>query len=891
MRTFERMSARLRGIGRGLGRATLAVVAAVGMTVWAAACGEDTTKPDQNAVSTVALNTATLTIATGEQATLQATARSAGGNEVNATFIWSSSDPTVANVSGVGLVTGVSFGNATITATAAGKSASAAVVVTPAGTIVDASGGVVQSADGMVTLTIPAGALDDAIDVVITRVNGADPGYLGGIGYRIDPAQIRLRTRAQLQMRFDPAQLPAGVYQEQLRIRDRDRDQDCEHLGLQGQMVMATIEAFGMFGIEVQAPAGTMIGPEGGTVVSADGNVTLVIPAGALDAPTDVSIVPADDGQFSHDPMYVDATAYEIRPADVELNGMAQLRIGFVTGNMPDNVSVQQLRIRERERVQNQWRDCSHLGVQSNAVTAEVEHFGVFAVVASTQAPPSAAKAISVSPTFLEMEEGDVVQMTAVVTDASGAVIDAAVTWTTSDASIATVDATGLVTAVAEGTAKISAAAGAAKGGAPVNVNKKGQKPGSVTLSPSSASVPVGQTVQLTATVLDQDGNVITRTLTWATSDPAIATVNASGLVTGVAAGTATITATVQTVSGSATVTVTGSGGGGGGGGTTYTVTIAGISSSPLEIGGTVQLTATVTDATGQVVNVTVSWTTSDANIATVDATGLVTAIGPGTATITATAGTGTASVSVRVVGESTETGNNMSWPVVFADGIGLLGSAVATDPGVRPLFAEGITVDVLPFFWSGNVADCDVYYCQGGPNTWRAEYIDGAGQPAYDASAYWGDNLSSQKLSATKPIRVEVALSATGVGTLKGFNMPYVLYPSSKDEIQGTDGTTTDLVPLIYTVGPTLTVEKLSGPGGSVTATVSSGEMTAEMNVGGRIVYGGQLKLDAYGAGTYRLRYTLASGANVRITAVGNTTGNATVVSPSETAIEITVQ
>jgi len=248
--------------------------------------------------------------------------------------------------------------------------------------------------------------------------------------------------------------------------------------------------------------------------------------------------------------------------------------------------------------------------------------------------------------------------------------------------------------------------------------------------------------------------------------------------------------------------------------------------------------------------------------------------------------------VVIKVTGGETETyGNNMSWPVVFADGIGLLGTPVATDPGVRPTVAEGIVVTALPFFWSGNVADCGgAYYCQGGANTWRAEYIDGAGQAPYDASAYWGDNLTSQKLSATRPIRLEVALSATGVGTLLGYNMPYVVNPSSPTEIQGTDGTTSDFVPLIYTVSPILTVEKLSGPGGSVTATVSSGPMSAEMNVGGRIIYGGQLKLDAYGEGTYRLRYTLAAGANVRITAVGNTTGTAKVVSAQETSIEITV-
>src|SRR4029077_14739203 len=82
----------------------------------------------------------------------------------------------------------------------------------------------------------------------------------------------------------------------------------------------------------------------------------------------------------------------------------------------------------------------------------------------------------------------------------------------------------------------------------------------SVTVSPASPSVPVGQTVQLTATPKDGSGNPLSgRTVTWATSNAALATVSASGLVTGVAAGTATITATSEGKSGKATVSVTSS--------------------------------------------------------------------------------------------------------------------------------------------------------------------------------------------------------------------------------------------------------------------------------------------------------------------------------------------
>src|SRR6266550_1328070 len=80
----------------------------------------------------------------------------------------------------------------------------------------------------------------------------------------------------------------------------------------------------------------------------------------------------------------------------------------------------------------------------------------------------------------------------------------------------------------------------------------------SVVVSPASATVPVGQTLQLTATPEDANGNPLSgRTVSWSSGSTAFATVSGSGLVTGVAAGSATITATSEGQSGSASVRVT----------------------------------------------------------------------------------------------------------------------------------------------------------------------------------------------------------------------------------------------------------------------------------------------------------------------------------------------
>jgi Bacterial Ig-like domain (group 2) len=85
-----------------------------------------------------------------------------------------------------------------------------------------------------------------------------------------------------------------------------------------------------------------------------------------------------------------------------------------------------------------------------------------------------------------------------------------------------------------------------------------------VEITPSTATVSVGAGVQLTATVRDASGNVLTgRVVTWSSSSTSVATVNSGGLVTGRGAGTATMTATSEGQSGTATIQVTGGGGGG----------------------------------------------------------------------------------------------------------------------------------------------------------------------------------------------------------------------------------------------------------------------------------------------------------------------------------------
>jgi len=166
-----------------------------------------------------------------------------------------------------------------------------------------------------------------------------------------------------------------------------------------------------------------------------------------------------------------------------------------------------------------------------------------------------------------------------------------------------------------------------------------------IKLNSSSITVHMGKTGQLTATVSPQQA--LDKTLTWKSSNTAVAKVDANGKVTPVAPGTATITVTATDGSGkSASCTVK------------ITQPVTGITlnktSLSLKTGGSATLTATVAPSNAS--NKGLTWKSSDTEVATVDTSGKVTAVAPGTATITVTAKDGSgksASCTVSVKDEN----------------------------------------------------------------------------------------------------------------------------------------------------------------------------------------------------------------------------------------------
>ncbi len=169
---------------------------------------------------------------------------------------------------------------------------------------------------------------------------------------------------------------------------------------------------------------------------------------------------------------------------------------------------------------------------------------------------PPRATAITLTPAAATLTAlANTVQLSADVRDQHGRMMArAAVSWLSTSAGVATVDATGLVTATGNGTATITATAGGASGSAAVTVD---QKVIGIEVLPASGKVSAGDTIRMTAEAWDANGFTVPgREYAWTSSDSSIAAVDGSGLLHGIVEGAVLITATRAGVIGQVLMTV-----------------------------------------------------------------------------------------------------------------------------------------------------------------------------------------------------------------------------------------------------------------------------------------------------------------------------------------------
>jgi uncharacterized protein YjdB len=384
---------------------------------------------------------------------------------------------------------------------------------------------------------------------------------------------------------------------------------------------------------------GGIISSTGGTLNLQSGAVQIVVPSDALTSSTNLSV--AASNAFAADPRAVSGSVFDFGPPGTNFAKPVVIKIRYNPAQLPSATEETALELYLRTATGWEVVPQSAADVGAKIISASVSHFSTYAVLT-----PEAVAAIAIggaSPLTIGQSE----QLTATLTAADGRILsNRVVTWSSSDPATASISQTGNLSALKAGSPTISASAGGTTSSVVVTISAVPPPPvASVTVSPPSASVIVGATQQLMATLKDANNNTLTgRAITWS-SNNAAATVNASGLVTGVSAGgPVTITATSEGKTGTSSITVN----------PAPPPPVNSVTVSPpnasIVVGGTQQLTAVTKDGAGNVLTGrTVTWSSNNA-AATVNANGLVTGVsagGPVTITATSEGKTGTSAITV----------------------------------------------------------------------------------------------------------------------------------------------------------------------------------------------------------------------------------------------------
>lgn len=405
-----------------------------------------------------------------------------------------------------------------------------------------------------------------------------------------------------------------------------------------------------------------------------------------------------------------------------------------------------------------------------------------------------------------------------------------------------------------------------------------------------------GTTTQFTATGILSDLTTTTVGVAWSSSNPTVATINPNGLATALAAGTTVIQAQSGPVTGSATLTVTPTG-----------VKSLQVTPNPVELspGLTQQLTATAVfeDNTNQNVTGQVTWTSSSAGVASVNAAGVVTGGTPGNATVTATLGNATATTSVRVkpqLRSITLSPANVSLPV------GLTQTVRATG-----VFSDNTTEDITESVtWtSANPATATV------TNTGLVTAVQ-AGTTSVTATS---GNLSAVAPVTVLPLRLtglSVAPSSASLpkGAVQAFNATGTFNNNTtRDVTEEVTWTTTNTSVLAISnangtrgqatavnAGSSVVEATLDGISGSATVNVTPATLVSialtpvqpEVNSGDLVVF---RATGSYSDGTSLVitdEVTWTSG-NVNVAVISNadgSRGNATSIAPGQTTITATL-
>ena len=679
MATWASSSTAVATVSNTVGSKGLAVSASVGSTTISATVGSQTASASLTVsaatLSSLQISPASLSLAKGTAQMLTVTGLYSNGSTVDLTSsaTWSSSNASVLAISNVngsrGRVDALATGTSVVTAAYGGRQATLTITVTaatlsslaitpPAGSVprgVSLNFALTGTYSDGSTQDLTSGAAWSSSDNSIASVSSAgnSRGLATGVAqglaaitatYGSLSASANLTVTAaslvSISVQAPSLTLPAGNSEQlsAIGVYSDGTTSDISSLvtwGSSGTSVATISNSTGTRGVLSAVSAGS-------TTVSAvyngiSGNAAITVTAASLVSigvtPTNASIAKGNYQSYAATGVYSDNSTMDITSSVTWTSSSSSVAtISNSAGNKGRAYGA---------------------GVGSATITATLG-----SVSGNTSLTVSAATlvAIDFNPTSVTMAKGSNVSVTATGTysDNTTADITNSVSWSSSDAAVASVSNTaptrGQITAVGVGTAVITGTMGSVQTQLTVTVTAASLS--SLTVSPATNSIAVGVNSQYTVTGNYSDGTSVdlTNSASWSSSNTAVITIVSSGatrgLATAKAQGTATITANSNGLSATATVTVSAA-----------TLSSLDIQPSSLALpkGSTSNLTVVGVYSDNSTVDLTASATWASSNTAKVTVSnaagsrGLVNAVAQGSANVTATYGGMTAQSTVTV--------------------------------------------------------------------------------------------------------------------------------------------------------------------------------------------------------------------------------------------------
>jgi unsaturated rhamnogalacturonyl hydrolase len=454
-------------------------------------------------VTGVILSPSSAILSVGE--TQQLTATVSPTNATNRAVTWSSSNTGVATVSSAGLVTGSGAGTAVITAKTSDGGFTAISTVT-------------------VTAVTPCTTIQNQAESgTYTSGTTVDSNYSGytGTGFVNTPNTVG----SYLQITVTA--LIAGTHDFNVRFANGTTTNRTVSVSVNGTTVIASLSMAGTGAWSTWSTSAFSASLVAGTNTIRFTALT----SGGL----------ANIDRVDMCQKYIPATGVLVSPASVTLTpgGKQQLTASV----QPANASYPSVT----------WSS-GNTGVatvnSSGLITAVTSGTTVITATTGNGLTSSAQVTVSsipvtgvtVNPALTLLKVGDQSALTAIIEPANAT--NQNVTWNSSNTSVATVSSSGVVTALAEGTANITVTTADGNFTSVCPVTSYLIHITGISVTPSTAAITVGENITLTASVTPTDANNLN--YTWSTSNNDIATVSSTGVVTGIAAGTAMITATTQ---------------------------------------------------------------------------------------------------------------------------------------------------------------------------------------------------------------------------------------------------------------------------------------------------------------------------------------------------------